>query len=135
VHLFGGDSVPLQLTFSEPLRHWTAYEISPSLLSSFYSLIPDIKFLWEPARFGWSFILGRAYHLTGDEKYAEAFWRYFATFTDANPPCLGPHWMSGQEVALRLMSFVWTGQVFDTASACTRGSDSANTGLRPLPAE
>ena len=119
IRLFGGDAVPLQLTFSESLHHWTAYESIPSLLTPLYSQIPDIKFLWEPARFGWAFTLGRAFHLSGDEKYAGTFWKYFETFTNANPPCLGPHWMSGQEVALRLMALVWAGQVFDPASAST----------------
>jgi hypothetical protein len=115
VRLFSAEPVELKLTMPGKLEHWTAYETGKTPIP--YSLVPvpDIKFIWEPARFGWAFTLGRAYHLTGDEKYAEAFWRYFETFTDANPPCLGPHWMSGQEVALRLMAFVWAGQVFDAA--------------------
>ena len=122
VRLFGAEPVELNLTIPGNLEHWTAYETGKASIP--YSLItdlpaPDIKFLWEPARFGWAFTLGRAYHVTGDENYAEAFWRNFETFTDANPPCLGPHWMSGQEVALRLMAFVWAAQVFDAASAST----------------
>ncbi|MFH1907443.1 MAG: heparinase II/III family protein [Chloroflexota bacterium] len=116
VRLFGGEPVDLKLTLDAPLAHWTDYETGKAKLRP---LTFDIKLIWEPARFGWAFTLGRAYHLTGDEKYAEAFWRYFETFTDANPPCLGPHWMSGQEVALRLMAFVWAAQVFDAAPAST----------------
>ncbi|MBN1451222.1 MAG: hypothetical protein JW963_09425, partial [Anaerolineales bacterium] len=112
--MFGGEPVDIKLTFDQPLRHWTHYESSPELLSNLYSLVPDIKFIWEPARFGWAFVLGRAYHLTKNETYAEAFWEYFERFTDANPPNLGPHWMNGQEVAIRLMAFVWAGQVFET---------------------
>jgi Heparinase II/III-like protein/Heparinase II/III N-terminus len=117
--LFGAEPVELILTLPGKLEHWTNYETSKTPIP--YSLfpIPDIKFIWEPARFGWAFTLGRAYRLTGDEKYAEAYWQYFETFTDANPPCLGPHWMSGQEVALRLMAFVWAAQVFEAASVST----------------
>jgi Heparinase II/III-like protein/Heparinase II/III N-terminus len=121
--MFGGEPVPLQLTFNEPLHHWTDYETgkapTPYIVLEEYSRLPihDIKFIWEPARFGWTFTLGRAYHIMQDEKYAEAFWKYFETFTDGNPPTLGPHWMNGQEVAIRLMSFVWAAQVFQTASA------------------
>ena len=104
--MFDGEPVPLQLTFNEPLHHWTDYETGkapiPYSVLEEYSLFPihDIKFIWEPARFGWAFTLGRAYHITQDEKYAEAFWKYFETFTDGNPPYLGPHWMNGQEVAI-----------------------------------
>jgi hypothetical protein len=116
VRLFGGEPLELRLTLPGKLEHWTAYETGRADLRP---LTFDIKQLWEPARFGWAFTLGRAFHLTGDEKYAQAFWRYFEIFTDANPPCFGPHWMSAQEVALRLMAFVWAGQVLDAACAST----------------
>jgi len=119
VRLFGAPPVELKLSLPGKLEHWTAYETGKTPLPLYLFPVPDIKFIWEPARFGWAFTLGRAFHLGGDEKYAEAFWRYFETFADANPPCLGPHWMSGQEVALRLMAFAWAAQVFDLASAST----------------
>jgi hypothetical protein len=119
IRLFGAGPVDLQLTFPGKLEHWTAYETGRAQIPISDLHIPDIKFLWEPARFGWAFTLGRAYHLTRDEKYPQAFWRYFETFTDANPTGLGIHWMSGQEVALRLMAFVWAANVFEAASAST----------------
>ncbi len=119
VRLFGGPPADLRLAFDRRLQHWTVYERRPALLAEFYAEVPDVKFLWEPARFGWAFPLGRAYLLSGREKYAEAFWRLAEQFLDANPPCLGPHWMSAQEVALRLMAFVWAGQVFAASPAST----------------
>jgi hypothetical protein len=125
VRLFGGEPVPLRLTFSAALHHWTAYETNPSLLPALYSPSPDIKFIWEPARFGWAFCLGRAYHLTQDEKYAETFWRNFEVFNSANPPYLGPNWISGQEAALRLMAFVWAAQVFVGSSCSTPERNAA----------
>ncbi len=112
---FGGGPVEIQLTPAPPLQHWTEYETRSDLRPA----TSDIKFTWEPARFGWAFTLGRAYHITGDEHYAVAFWRYFEEFTAANPPYLGPNWMSGQEVGLRLMSFVWAAQVFAKAEEST----------------
>ena len=131
VRLFGGEPMPLQLAFDEPLHHWTAYETGKAPLPTLDPRLPtpgskpsnlptcDFKLLWEPARFGWAFTLGRAYHLSGDEKYAEAFWRYAEQFLDGNPPYLGPHWMSGQEVALRLMAFVWAAQAFAASPVST----------------
>jgi hypothetical protein len=117
VRLFGAEPVPLSLTVSGNLAHWTDYERGHLPLP--LEAIPhgDIKYIWEPARFGWAFTLGRAFHLGGDERHAEAFWQAFETFTVANPPGMGPHWMSAQEVALRLMAFVWAGQVFEPARA------------------
>ena len=119
VRIFGSQPVPLRFTFSEPLRHWTEYETRPSLLATLYAPFPDVKFIWEPARFGWAFCLGRAYHLTRAEKYAETFWHDFEIFTTGNPPYQGPNWISGQEAALRLMAFVWAAQVFAESSSST----------------
>ncbi|MFO3798065.1 MAG: hypothetical protein ACK8QZ_12440, partial [Anaerolineales bacterium] len=55
-----------------PRRHWTEYQAEASHLRAFLppALPPDIKFLWEPGRRGWALILGRAYYLLGDERYA-----------------------------------------------------------------
>ncbi len=125
VRLFGGEPVSLLLELPGPLSPWTDYEIGkvPLPIPPEPADLPagDVKRLWEPARFGWAFTLGRAYHLTGEERYATAFWGEFETFTAANPPCLGPNWSSGQEVSLRLIAFAWAGQVFAAAPASTPG--------------
>jgi Heparinase II/III N-terminus/Heparinase II/III-like protein len=122
VRLFGGEPVELILTVPGKLEHWTTYETGKADLRP---LTPDIKKLWEPARFGWVFCLGRAYHLTRDDKYAKVFWDNFETFTTANPAYFGPNWVSGQEIALRLMAFVWAGQVFSGCSSSTPGRSAA----------
>lgn len=114
VRLFGGGLRPLDLTPHGPLQPWTDYERGRAIHDP-----QDIKFIWEPARFGWAFTLGRAFHLTADERYAEAFWKYTESFWETNPSYLGPNWISGQEVALRLMALVWAGRVFATARAST----------------
>ena len=70
IRLFGGAPFPLDLTPPGELSHWTEYELGRQPLG-----VEDPKFIWEPARFGWVFTLGRAYYLTGHESYPEAFWR------------------------------------------------------------
>ncbi len=65
----------------------------------------DIKFIWEPSRFGMVYPLVRAYASTRDEKYAEAFWELVRSWAESNPPNTGPNWMDGQEAALRLMAW------------------------------
>ena len=113
---FGAEPVPLQLVPPGPLVHWSAYKHKPATFNLEH---PDPKLTWEPARFGWAFVLGRAFHLSGDEKYAEAFWRFFETFQAANPPNHGPNWTSGQEVGIRLMAFAWAGQIFAASAHST----------------
>ncbi len=107
VHLFGGQPVPLVLATPEPPGDWTEYESGKTPSGN-----QDIKFTWEPGRFAWAYTLARAYHLSGEERYAESFWHYTETFLTANPPYLGPHWSSAQEVALRLVALSFTAQVF-----------------------
>ena len=104
--LFGSQPVPLQFNSAEPLRHWTAYELGQGVQTQ------DVKFTWEPARFGWAFTLGRAYRLSGEERYPAAFWKQAEAFLDANPPYLGLQWVSAQEMALRLIAFAFALQVF-----------------------
>lgn len=112
--LFGGELTPLVLQPSGPLRHWTEYEKQgPS------SGEGDWRRVWEAGRFGWAMLLGRAYHLTKDERYARTFWNYTQTFLQANPPYLGLHWISGQEVALRIIALTFAMQVFATSHEST----------------
>ena len=66
----------------------------------------DIKGVWELSRFPWAFRLARAYRVTGDERFAEAYWRLLGDWMGANPPNRGPNWMCGQEAAFRLMAVV-----------------------------
>ncbi len=102
--LFGGPAVPIQLEPPAPPVHWSEYELGRVAWG-----MEDVKFAWEPARFGWAFTLGRAYTLAGDEGCPQAFWNAFEVFDRANPPNLGPNWASAQEVALRLVAFLFAG--------------------------
>ncbi len=121
-HIFGHFPVSLRSwDLGLPRRHWTEYEAGALRAEAFLPahFPADIKFLWEPARWGWAFRLGRAYYLLGDERYAAAFWELAESFLDAHPPYLGPHWMNGQEVALRLLVMIWSAQVFASSAHST----------------
>ncbi|MGH2620530.1 MAG: alginate lyase family protein [Anaerolineales bacterium] len=115
--LFGGP--PIQLGFPPdwgrppladgspqlvPLnRHWTQYQLDGEV---------DYRSLWEPARFGWCFTLGRAYRLTGIARYRDGYFTLLDSWLEANLPNLGPHWASGQEVALRMLALIFGYFVF-----------------------
>ena len=128
--IFGGELVNIKLDLNHRLSHWTDYETGKARipnteyrkLNTALNLPPatcDLKLLWEPARFGWVFTLGRAYLATGNEQYAKTFWCSFKVFDEANPVNMGPHWMNGQEVALRMMAFIWAAQIFANATETT----------------
>ena len=107
VRLFGGEPLPLNLTLGRSIKHWSALESLPP--------DQDIKFIWEPARFGWAFTLARAYAFSGDDGYASEFWKNTIQFLNAHPPNLGYQWQSAQEVAIRLMALVFCDRVFASA--------------------
>ncbi len=107
VRLFGGQPIPVDLSQGSSSKHWSALD----------TLLPnqDIKFIWEPARFGWAVTLARAFAFNSDNRYAEDFWEKTNQFLFANPPNLGYQWQSAQEVAIRLMVLVFCDRVFSKA--------------------
>jgi hypothetical protein len=108
-------SIPTPIQFNTPYSvHWTCYELGWTSAG-----VVDIKDVWEPARFSWACTLAQAYHLKHDDKYPAFFWNQFDAFFASNPPNTGPNWMNGQEVALRLISFVFAWQAFSNSQKST----------------
>lgn len=67
----------------------------------------DIKDVWEPSRFGWAYTLIRAFTVTGEDHYAEAFWQGLASWEAENPPNCGPNWAGGQESSIRAVAVLF----------------------------
>jgi hypothetical protein len=67
----------------------------------------DIKGVWELGRFAFSFPLIRAFRKTGERRFLDGFWRLAGDWFEKNPPNWGPHWMCGQEAAIRVMAWVF----------------------------
>jgi hypothetical protein len=104
---FGAETAEIRLGPPEPLLHWTEYETKEIAAPQV-----DVKFIWEPARLGWAFCLGRGYLLSGDERYSAAFWDLLNSFLDLNPAYLGLNWVSGQEVGLRVLAMTLAWHIF-----------------------
>jgi hypothetical protein len=119
VRLFGGEPVPLQLAAKVTRAHWTHYETGKLLHDG------DLKLAWEPARFGWATVLARAFYVSRDERYAEAFWNQLGTFLATNPPYRGPNWISAQEAALRIISWTFSWSLLREAESTTPARSAA----------
>jgi len=65
----------------------------------------DLKFILEPSRFLFIYPLARAYAITGDERFPEAFWSAIESWYANSPPMSGPLWICGQESSLRIMAW------------------------------
>lgn len=89
-----------------PLVHWSQLNYLDATVAG------DKKITWELNRHQYFLTLGRAYWLTGDERYAETFVSQVTSWMDQNPPKLGINWASSLEIALRSISWLWALQFF-----------------------
>jgi hypothetical protein len=65
----------------------------------------DLKFILEPSRFLFVYPLVRAYALSGDERFPQAFWSAVEDWARHSPPMSGPLWICGQECSLRILAW------------------------------
>jgi len=65
----------------------------------------DIKLIWELNRFSFVYTLVRAYRRSGDERYAEVFWKLVEDWRSNNRPQAGINWKCGQEISFRVMAW------------------------------
>ena len=77
----------------------------------------DIKCTWELNRFPWVYPLIRAYNLTQDDKYADAFWKLFEDWLSYNQPNCGVNWKCGQEATFRLIATCFAIKTFSNSIA------------------
>ncbi len=75
--------------------------------------VGDVKQLWEPSRHQHLTVLAAAYALTGDDPYAHRVADHLKSWWAANPPMRGVHWISGIELGIRLLSWVWVRRLLD----------------------
>lgn len=107
-----------------PQWHRNALTGQTAPVNRHWSQIPDFEFgdikaIWEPSRFGFAYALVRSYWRTGDERHAESFWQLVEDWREHNPPQLGPNWKCGQEIAFRIMAWVFGLYGFLAAPATT----------------
>jgi hypothetical protein len=111
-HPFGGELSPLSvIPPGSGLSHWTAYSNEIDEM--------DIKKVWEPSRFSWALDLAQTYSSSHNEKCDSLFWTKVDEFLKANPINYGPNWVSAQEVALRLINWIFAANAFSEASSTT----------------
>ncbi|MFJ4981950.1 alginate lyase family protein [Streptomyces coeruleorubidus] len=75
--------------------------------------VGDIKQIWELSRHQYLTQLAAAYAITGNERYAERVAEHLRSWWAANAPLRGVHWVSGIELGIRLLSWVWIRRLLD----------------------
>jgi hypothetical protein len=79
----------------------------------------DLKFILEPSRFLFVYPLARAYAISGDERFPEAFWSAIENWAGNSPPMSGPLWICGQESSLRILAWSFALYAFLHSPATT----------------
>jgi hypothetical protein len=91
-------------------KHWTH-------IPDFDASVGDIKTVWELSRFSWVLLFARAHLRTNDISYLKAANDWIADWAIKNPFQQGPNWMSGQEVAIRLIHLLLSDSLLRRAAA------------------
>lgn len=78
-------------------------------------VVGDHKVVWEINRHQHFVVLGRAYQVTGDARYAQCFATQITAWMNDNPPKYGVNWASSLEVAYRAISWLWAMELFRDA--------------------
>ena len=89
-------------------RSWREFS-KPAAGQQAKGLLGDIKGVWEVARFPQAYYMARAaaFFPEGRGRWADALTAQIREFEAANPPFDGVQWASGQEVALRLLAWIF----------------------------
>ena len=89
----------------------------------------DIKVTWEISRFSHFVTFARAYLLTDDARYYEAFSSQLKDWLEKNPYGYGANFKCGQECSLRMVNALLAFTVFRQAGLAT---DADASGMRDL---
>lgn len=123
----------IELNYGNPIK-WnlnpiTKKEVDTGLkwfeIPDFDSERGDIKAIWEISRFTHFFYFVRAYMLTKDKKYYDAFSNQLNDWLEANPYSYGPNYKCGQEATLRMINGLIAYSVFNFYEL-TREKDDEN---------
>jgi hypothetical protein len=76
----------------------------------------DYKLPWELNRHQYFVTLGKAYWLTGDERYADECASQILSWIRCNPHGMGINWYSALEIGVRLIAWAWTLHFFRSSS-------------------
>jgi len=79
----------------------------------------DIKVPWELSRFQHLPTLGKAYWLTGNEKYTQEFVDEINDWMKSNPPLYGVNWTCPMDIAIRAVNWIWSYYFFKDSPEVT----------------
>ena len=70
--------------------------------------VGNVKTVWEPSRLHHVTVLAAAYRISHDARFARLAAEHLKSWWRGNPPLRGIQWLSGIELGMRLIAWVWT---------------------------
>ena len=70
--------------------------------------VGNVKSVWEPSRMHHVTVLAAAYRVSSDARFAQHAAEHLKSWWRSNPPLRGIQWLSGIELGMRLIAWVWT---------------------------
>lgn len=111
-----GPALPWHTDFKTG-REWPL-QYSPDIEFSELDRPTDVKVPWELSRCQHFALLGQAYWLTGDERYADEYVREITDWIARNPWGQGVNWICAMDVALRAANWIWGFYFLSGSRAC-----------------
>jgi hypothetical protein len=74
----------------------------------------EVKYVWEPSRHHHLTILAAGFYITGRAEFAERVADHLSSWWSTNSFLQGIHWTSGIEIAIRLISWIWTRRMLNS---------------------
>ncbi|MCD4828950.1 MAG: heparinase II/III family protein [Candidatus Cloacimonetes bacterium] len=101
----------------------SGYHWKPGAYYLFYPIIKgnnsDIKIPWEISRMHPLLVVGQAYQLTKDEKYARFFVWLVSDWIQRNPLRRSVNWRCAMDVAIRAVNIMWAYRFFEASPSLT----------------
>lgn len=118
------DFLGRQIKFDTKVDYHYGFEQNPTL-NIYFSDVNcfisdwDVKITWELNRQQHLPILGKAYFITNNEKYAEEVCDQIEQWIEQNPYLLGVNWVEGIEAAIRIYSWIFAYQFIHNSKCLT----------------
>lgn len=75
--------------------------------------VGNIKYVWELSRHHHLTLMATAFYVSRDGRYAECVAQHLRSWWRENPFLSGVHWISGIELGLRLIAWIWVRRLLD----------------------
>jgi hypothetical protein len=112
-----GDSIDWNRDHESGIK--APFKFSPSIDYRDFKEAGDAKVVWEPNRHHQLVVLGRAYRVTGNIRYAEEIVKQIESWGEQCPFEMGMNWRSPLELAIRLINWIWAFDLIQDSGVVT----------------